>query len=689
MRYVLWFVLLALFKISCAVASAADGPVALWKMEEAEEGGTVDSAGGIEDAATGRLPRIDGVVAGALLFDGFTSEIERASQNAPRLHGDFSVSCWAALGAYPWNWCPIITQRDGRQSGFAVEVGPRGQVRLGVATSDGWRQCMTEEWQLSLRKWYNITAVCASGKELTVYIDGEQVATQPIAGAAKHAGDVDVTIGATVEPAKPSNIHREFGTLPTHFSFDGILDELAVYDRGLSAQEIGKSYEASKPSDPPALEPRKLPSGPQGAGRFGAYYCRLKFYDGWDALWRVGDDPDVVVRFDQSPVRVVFWRGSRYSAAWVSENNLWMADQSVEAWNKTGGCFEHMQDRLCRYSHVRIIESNDARAVVHWRYAPVSAHNQLWREDPKTGRACWVDEVYTIYPDAMGVRHVAWQEGTLRGPRQFQESLPFTGPGQVQGDVVHPDWCTIANLRGETAKLRFVKNPSGEPIDAPDELTIQQYNFRSQYKPFIVFEPGNRMKYLKNRNIAALSRPGSCNHWPVGQARCDGRTSQASDRPTHFLGFPISDPPVHTKDGRSWWNGLYGMTDLKFEDLVSVARGWSTPPEVIVAGDSFESKGFDRRDRSFHLQRVGGAADDALQFEVRATEDSPLFNLPIVVENWGDLGASVALNGKSIAESPNCRIGHRHHIESADLIVWLKLSSTEPIAVRLAPAGSE
>ena len=62
---------------------------------------------------------------------------------------------------------------------------------------------------------------------------------------------------------------------------------------------------------------------------------------------------------------------------------------------------------------------------------------------------------------------------------------------------------------------------------------IQQFDFRSKNKPSIIFEPGNRMKYLKDRDIRGLQGPGSCNHWPVGQAVCDGRTSQAADRPTH------------------------------------------------------------------------------------------------------------------------------------------------------------
>ena len=42
------------------------------------------------------------------------------------------------------------------------------------------------------------------------------------------------------------------------------------------------------------------------------------------------------------------------------------------------------------------------------------------------------------------------------------------------------------------------------------------------------------------------NRPAGCNHWPVGQAACDGRAVQAADRPSHAMGFPISDPVLDT-----------------------------------------------------------------------------------------------------------------------------------------------
>ena len=75
------------------------------------------------------------------------------------------------------------------------------------------------------------------------------------------------------------------------------------------------TVDAAAPVAESEIQPRRMPSGPKGPGRFGAGYCKLKYYEQWDALWRVDEHPDVLVRFDQTPVRVVFWRGSRYSPA--------------------------------------------------------------------------------------------------------------------------------------------------------------------------------------------------------------------------------------------------------------------------------------------------------------------------------------------------------------------------------------
>jgi len=681
--------------VSLATGALGADPLAWWKFDEVSDGRTPERGAQRGDPIAGNFKLVPGVAGKALKFDGFTAEIVRPAASAPRLTDSFTIEAWVALGAYPWNWCPLIEQSSETNAGYSLAIGPRGQFRLGLAAGGKWRECMTKDvllpkdFLLPLRQWTHVAASFERGKGLAVYVNGAPAGSTNVSGAWTPAAKADLRIGVIPAPAKPSNIHREHGTLPGWFSLDGIVDELKIHPRALSPTEVQAAFAAVKPSAAPDLPLRKMPAGAPGPGRFGASYCRLKYYDEWDALWRVGDDPDVLVRFDESAARVVFWRGTRYSAAWVSENDLWMADQSVEAWGvgkeDKEGCFEHMQDPKCLYSHVRIIESNDARVVVHWRYAPVSSRNHLWRVDPKTGYACWVDEYYTIYPDAAGVRKVTWQRGSLGEPRQFQESLPFTQPGQICGDVVEKDFCTVANLKGERVTLSFVEKPAKTKAGAPNGLSMQILHFTSRNDPFIIFESGNYMEYATDQNIKELSGPGGCNHWPVGQLPCDGRTSQASDHPAHFLSFPISNPPIHNNDTREWWNGLYGMTEGGVDELLPLARSWNYPAELTVKSAGFRSAGYDRGQRAFLLARKGASETAALELELSASEATPVFNPAIVIEGWGETGVSLRVDDREIPRGKDFRFGYRETLEGANLIVWLKLNTQKPIRLVLTP----
>jgi hypothetical protein len=361
-----------------------------------------------------------------------------------------------------------------------------------------------------------------------------------------------------------------------------------------------------------------------------------------------------------------------------------MSDQSVEAWGTgkgdTEGCFEHMQDRHCRFSSVRIIENTDARVVIHWRYAPVSAYNNTWRIDPKTGWECWVDEYYYIYPDATGIRKVSWKKGSLGYPRQFQESLPLLHPGQMKGELLNIDYVHVADYENNIKPVSFVENPKEQPTDWAQKFTIQQYNFKSENKPFICFEPGNEMTIRWN-DLKTYDKHVGCNHFPVGQARCDGRTSKMSDRPSHCDSFPISDPIIHEDSEREWWNGLYGMTGMSMTDLVSFGRSWAYAPELKVIGNGFASKGYDRSERCYQLENTGGKAAKA-ELTLQGSKSSPITNPAIRIKNWNGEKARILVNGKEIQ---NCRIGINHELEGNDLVFFLFINETRPVTIIVLP----
>jgi len=159
---------------------------------------------------------------------------------------------------------------------------------------------------------------------------------------------------------RPSDTIRTWGTVPAYYGLDGILDDILVFDKALTAEKVSEHF-SNYPATVPEIPPRPLPKLDQNPGRFGAFYTKLNYYPGWDDLWPVEQDPDVVVCFGDNPVKFIFWRGIRYGPCWVSENENWMADQSLETWgigaDDIEGCFEHMQDRHCRFSHVRSLRT--------------------------------------------------------------------------------------------------------------------------------------------------------------------------------------------------------------------------------------------------------------------------------------------------------------------------------------------
>jgi len=658
-------------------------PIMNWDFNNVNNRTISELATNIADTLEGNFEIADGISGNGIRFDGFTTCAVRSAPDVAEPGDEFTVEGWIALGNYPWNWCPLLTTESYQTEGYRLMVGPIGQASFQVAIGGQWISCTSEENVLPLRTWLHIVGVYRADNSLSLYINGEKFAEIPIRGYIKYSNQSDCRIGMIAAPEKPSDIHRTWGTVAAYYGLDGIIDEVKVFDYPKDAKEVKTTFTDSKMIEAD-VAPRKLPTINKNPGRFGAFYTKLEYYPGWDNLWPVEQDPDIVVCFEKSPVKLVFWRGIRYAASWVSENENWMSDQSVEAWgvgeNDTEGCFEHMQDRHCRFSSVRIIENTDARVVVHWRYALVSSNNNTWRVDPKTGWECWIDEYYYIYPDASAIRKVSWKKGSLGFPRQFQETLAILQPGQVISDLLEKDFTTVSDYEGNTNKQSFVEKP--KPLNWADthNYTIQQYNFKSEYKPFISFEPDNKM-LLRDGRIASYDKPGGCNHFPVGQARCDGRTTKTSDRPSHCTSFPISEPTIHEKGDRYYWNALYGMNNKNLSDLVVYGRSWAYSPEISIKGNNYISRGYDTSERCYQIDNVGSKATK-LQIELNGNEESPVQNPAFYIKGWNAEKAEILVNGKKIQDN---RIGVKYELDGTDLIVFLFLQEENNIEITIVP----
>jgi hypothetical protein len=666
-----------------AFAASKTGLVAWWKFDEGKGNVAFDDITGKKDAIKRTFWYRPGVSGTAVKFDGFTTHIIRKAAEAPRFSDAFSIEAWVGPQAYPWDWCAIVNQEKNHRAGYYFGIDDTGRVGLHLAINGKWVECTTEA-RIPYMKWSHIVGTFEKDTGIVVYINGKKKREIGVKGQMTPASDMDVLIGRDYAKRFTDDRAQMF------YSFDGILDELKIYNRALTSEEIKSSFEANKPKAEPPLKWRKLPEIPSGVNKFGAYYCKLKFYEEWDALWRVGDHPDVVVGFDEGPYKMVFWHGTSYNNNLVTENGRWLAHQSAETGSDaTIGCCEHMSDKHCRYSHVRVIENHDARVVVHWRYTLNDILYQIVYE-ASDGWGVWADQYYYIYPDGAAALHII-VHGMDEPPSLLSPQL-LNQPGERAEDNISVEAITVANMDGQSRTYNWEKWPSSGRVRSRffNELPNQNicvFNLKSNYKPFHIYEPGTLIIPYGGggppRN--KLSRFHIWNHWPVAQIPSDGRGVRALDRVSSSE-ITSPEPPMNLRpeDGAYEARLIQGLTNKPIEELLPLAKSWLQPAELKVEGKTFRSEGYSRSERAYIVSNTSDQTD-TLTFELNASESSPVVNPAFVVKNWGDSGVELKVDGRRIKRGKNFRFGHRYSLEGTDLVIWLKTESTKPIQISLSP----
>ncbi len=629
-----------------------------------------------------------GVVGKAMNFDGFASVASVKPEQAPKLDGAFTIEAWVAPQVYPWDWAAIANQERDHKEGWFFGVGHDGRVGMHVAKDGNWIECNSKT-RLPLLKWSHVMGSYDPASGLKVYVNGKLEGKIDTKGPITQAAGQPLWIGRSHTKSFPVRTEREFSkTFLSPMVFDGLIDEVKIFTNALSDVEATAAFASVKPAVEQPLQYRRLPAGPDGPADFGAVYTRLNYAPEWERYWRVGDTADILVRFDENPTKIIFWRGMNYGACYVSENGLWAGDQSLEVNSHEKGCFEHMGDKHCERSHARIIESNDARVVVHARYACTGIDGSFLVTDPDTRWGIWADEYFSIYPDGVAVRHV---EAPLHnGSGQWQETILFNQPGSRPEDTVDIKAFSLANTRGESHTYSW---ENGQPIKYSEKLeermfpkpvdaNIQMVNFRSQWKPFIIFEPEPKIQGFGIPESKEYSNFPCWNHWPVAQLPNDGRKAIVSDRPSHFT-LSTSVTRVHRDEKGASATWLYGLTDKPITNLVPLEKSWNSAPAVTLQSEGFEEGAFEKSERAFVFTAKNANADAPLDFRINASTDSPLFNPAFVVKNWGKKDAKLLIDGKEIPRGKDFRLGHRQTIDGTNLIVWLKLERNQPTKISL------
>jgi hypothetical protein len=202
------------------------GLVAAYGFNEGTGSAVSDVSGnGISGIIHGTAWTSGGKYGGALSFDGSSSYVDLGNPTALQLTGSMTWSAWVKAAANPPDDGQIVAKSDDTSPGWQFKTSPdTGPHTFGVAVSGAQRYSALTR---SLNVWYHVAGVYdAAARTLDIYVNGvlnngTLVNTVP---ASQNNTSVNMMIG------------RRGGGFG--YYFNGIIDEVRIYNRPLSAAEI-------------------------------------------------------------------------------------------------------------------------------------------------------------------------------------------------------------------------------------------------------------------------------------------------------------------------------------------------------------------------------------------------------------------------------------------------------------------
>jgi hypothetical protein len=214
------FIVLVIWNVNAAEAQqfVTDGLVAFWTLDSADINGDVvkDVSGNGNDARImGTLNSVAGKIGQALEFDGGENYVEIPALGAWE---QASIECWAYAADFASSYQGIIStwQWAAGKVHYKFESS-----QIQVHKNDGVKVAFDAE----IGTWYHIIYTCDTvADELKLYVNGELVA-EGTAGSA------------------PQNMdERRIGSEHDGRYLTGMVDEVRIYDRILSAAEVEQNF---------------------------------------------------------------------------------------------------------------------------------------------------------------------------------------------------------------------------------------------------------------------------------------------------------------------------------------------------------------------------------------------------------------------------------------------------------------
>jgi hypothetical protein len=256
-------------------ADLKDGLVSVWRFDEGN-GNAIHDSFGNNDGIIDGAEWVDGRFGLALDFNGVDAGVEIPDDPSLQLADALTVACWiyprAVLNADGIDHAGVVWK--GNMIGWGSDVY---NFRIATAGAAGltWGSCGsgTEGYFATancfvngLNTWYHV-ALVENGSEGRAYVNGVVMTDADVAGSGdmhRPRAPYDVWEG---EPVRIGWSQGYNGDVNTLVYFDGIIDEVVIYDRALDAEEIEELMENGAPGGRIPTQPEKPEEqgGPSGS----------------------------------------------------------------------------------------------------------------------------------------------------------------------------------------------------------------------------------------------------------------------------------------------------------------------------------------------------------------------------------------------------------------------------------------
>lgn len=244
------FSILTLCLLLCVGASHADlmeGLVLYMPLDEGSGTATQDfSENGFEGEVVGNAKWVDGQHGAALQFAAAADHVVIEDDTAFHIEGAITQAAWVQLDQLPNSHAIIFgTRQSGatRHIGFGLGMNPANGIKVWTnGAAGGFKDINDNETALELGQWYYLAYTHTDDNNglVEIYVDGEVTHSEesgnPVAPAENTSA---VTIGTWSGEA-----------------FPGSVDEVRLWNRALSADEIKQSMDQDAASFLTPVEPQ-------------------------------------------------------------------------------------------------------------------------------------------------------------------------------------------------------------------------------------------------------------------------------------------------------------------------------------------------------------------------------------------------------------------------------------------------